>query len=91
MKASKEHYIIIGRGEVSEYALRAIVALRGLAEEEVLVLKGRGEGISKAVDVYNEVRSRIGEALQLVNVSIGSERAGRKKLPFIEIRIKMTV
>lgn len=91
MSATKEQLILVGRSDVSEYALRTIVALRELAEDEVVVIKGRGDNISKAIDVYNEVLSRIGDAVKLVNVSIGSERVGRKKLSFIEIRLTMSL
>jgi len=87
----KEHYILVGRNDVSEYALRTIIALRETAEDEVVVIKGRGDNISKAVDVYNEVASRIGDALKVVSVNIGSDRVGRRKMSFIEIKLKMTL
>lgn len=88
---AKEHYIMIGRNDVSEYALRTIIALRETADDELVVIKGRGDNISKAVDVYNEVLSRIGDALEVVSVNIGSDRVGRRKLSYIEIKLKMSV
>ncbi|MGC8909140.1 MAG: DNA-binding protein [Fervidicoccaceae archaeon] len=81
--------IIIGNGDTSEYALRAIVSLRGLSENEVVVIKGRGEFIEKAIDVYNEMKARMGESLKLVKVNIGSERVGRRIFPYIEIKVKI--
>ncbi len=82
--------ILVGRDDTSEYALQAIVSLRALGENEIVVLKGRGEYISKAIDVYNEVKDRIGDVLELVDVSIGSERAGNRKISYIEIKLKMS-
>ncbi|MEM4462918.1 MAG: hypothetical protein QXR98_01615 [Fervidicoccaceae archaeon] len=81
--------IIVSSGDVSEYALRAIVSLRGLGEKEVVVIKGRGDFIEKAIDVYNEMKMRMGDSLKLVKVSIGSEKVGRRILPYIEIRVKI--
>lgn len=80
---------MVGQGDVNEYALRTIVSLRELADDEVLILKGRGDNIHKAVDVYNEVKARVGDALKLVGVSIGSEKVGRRRLPYIELKLKM--
>lgn len=88
---AKEHYIMIGRNDISEYALRTIIALRETADDEIVVIKGRGVNISKAVDVYNEVASRIGEALEVVSVNIGSDKVGKRKMSFIEIKLKMSV
>ncbi len=89
MSYAREELIMISRGDVSEYALKAIIALRESREDEVVVLKGRGDNICKAIDVYNEIKSRLGDALKLVSVNIGSERAGRRKLSYIEIRLRM--
>ncbi len=80
--------IMVGREDISEYALRTIVSLRSVGDETV-VLKGRGDNISKAIDVFNEVKRRIGDVIELVGVNIGSERAGSRKTSFIEIVIKM--
>lgn len=88
---AKEHFILVGRNDVSEYALRTIIALRETSDDEIVVIKGRGDNISKAVDVYNEVVSRIGDALKLVSVNIGSDKVGRRKLSFIEIKVKMSL
>ncbi|MGC8556932.1 MAG: hypothetical protein ACP5ML_02690, partial [Fervidicoccus sp.] len=40
--------IIVSNKDVSEYALRVIVALRNITENEVVVIKGRGDFIEKA-------------------------------------------
>jgi len=81
--------IIVSTGDTSEYALRAIVSLRGLSDDEVVVIKGRGDFIEKAIDVYNEMKARMGDALKLVKVNIGSEKVGRRIYPYIEIKVKI--
>jgi len=81
--------IIVSTGDISEYALRAIVSLRGLSDDEVVLIKGRGDFIEKAIDVYNEMKARMGDALKLVKVNIGSERVGRRIYPYIEIKVKI--
>ncbi|MGC8675105.1 DNA-binding protein [Fervidicoccus sp.] len=79
--------IIVSNKDVSEYALRVIVALRNITENEVVVIKGRGDFIEKAIDVYNEVKARIGDSIKLVSVNIGTEKAGRRYFPTIEIKL----
>jgi len=88
---TRHELIMVGRGDVSEYALRTIVALRETRDDEFVVIKGRGENICKAIDVYNEVKMRLGDALKLIGVDIGSERAGRRKVSYIEIKLKIEI
>ena len=82
--------VMVGRGDVNEYALQTIVSLRSVGED-LVVVKGRGENISRAIDVYNEVKKRMGDVIELVDVSIGSERAGSRKTSFIEIKLRMKI
>jgi len=83
--------LLINRAPFEETVLKAILSLRELKEDEVLVIKGRGDYIPKAIDVYNEVKKRLGNALVLEKVSIGSERVGRRVLSFIEISLRFSV
>lgn len=80
--------ILVNRTPLEEIVLNVILSLRELKEDEILVLKGRGDYIPKAIDVYNEVKKRLGNALILENVSIGSEKAGRRILSYIEISLR---
>jgi DNA-binding protein len=82
--------ILVGRGDISEYALQTIVALRSVGDE-LVILKGRGDNISKAIDVFNEVKKRIGDVIEVVGVNIGSERAGSRKVSYIEIKLRMKI
>jgi DNA-binding protein Alba len=90
-KQQSRKLILVNRTPLEELVLNVILTLRELKENEVLVLKGRGDYIPKAIDVYNEVKKRLGNALVLENVSIGSERAGRRTLSYIEISLKFTM
>ena len=90
-KQQSRKLILVNRTPLEELVLNVILTLRELKENEVLVLKGRGDYIPKAIDVYNEVKKRLGNALVLENVSIGSERVGRRTLSYIEISLKFTM
>jgi DNA-binding protein Alba len=90
-KQQSRKLILVNRTPLEELVLNVILTLRELKENEVLVLKGRGDYIPKAIDVYNEVKKRLGNALVLENVSIGSEKAGRRILSYIEISLKFTM
>jgi DNA-binding protein Alba len=90
-KQQSRKLILVNRTPLEELVLNVILTLRELKENEVLVLKGRGDYIPKAIDVYNEVKKRLGNALVLENVSIGSEKVGRRTLSYIEISLKFTM
>ena len=78
--------IVVGKKPVANYVLTSIIMFNQGMDE--VVIKGRGENISKAVDVYNALKDRLGESLELVSIEIGSERGGRRLLPFIEIKVR---
>lgn len=82
--------MLVTKRPVNEQVLDAILSLRELKENEILAIKGRGDQISRAVDIYNELRRRLGSSLILEGVSIGSEKVGRKTLPFIEIVLRFS-
>ncbi|MEM1619856.1 MAG: hypothetical protein QXU97_01415 [Fervidicoccaceae archaeon] len=86
---SRSRTIFVGGEDPNAYALRAIVMLREAGEDEVVIIKGRGENISKAIDIYNEIKERLGDGLKLVGVSIGSEKSGKRKVSYIEISLKL--
>lgn len=76
----------IGRKPVDDYIFDIIVRFQ--EGEDVIVIKGYGDFISKAVDVYNRLRDRLQDSIELLNVEIGSERRGRRIRSFIAIRVK---
>ena len=76
----------IGRKPVDDYIFEIIVSFQeGI---DTIIIRGYGDYISKAVDVYNELYSRLGESIELENVEIGSERRGGRIKPYISIRVK---
>lgn len=91
MSERRKRIVLVTRSPLEEQVLNVILSLRELKENEVLVVKGRGDFIPKAIDVYNEVRKRLGSALVLEGVSIGSERAGRRILSYIEIALRFSM
>ncbi|MGC9012312.1 DNA-binding protein [Thermogladius sp. KZ2Tp1] len=87
MSAGQVNKVInVRRGSIDDYVIEAIV---GFQEGPGLVLlKGRGPYISKAVDVYNELVHRLGDGLELVKVEIGSERVKGRVFSYITISLK---
>ncbi len=76
----------IGRKPVDDYIFEIIVSFQEGIDE--IVIRGFGDYISKAVDVYNELYSRLGESIELENVEIGSEKRGGRIKPYISIHVK---
>lgn len=91
MGEKQKKLILVTRSPFEEQVLNVILSLRELKENEVLVVKGRGEYIPRAIDIYNEVRKRLGSSLILEGVSIGSEKAGRRVLSYIEIALRFSM
>jgi len=76
----------VGKKSIEDYLFDVI--LRFQEGDEIVVIKGAGDFISKAVDVYNRLKERLGDSVELVNVEIGSERRGRRIRSFIAIKVK---
>ena len=86
----EDNMVIIGKKSIPEYVLDIILKFNEGYDEVVIV--GRGQMISKAVDVYNALKSRLADSLQLVSVRIDSEIGRNNRLiPFIEIRVRRTI
>ncbi len=87
--AEAPNVVLIGKKPIDNYVLSAIV-LFNQGEDEV-VIKARGDNISKAVDVYNALKDRLGDGVELVDVEIGSEHSRGRLVSFIKIRIKRSL
>ena len=76
--------VVVSRSKsVMDYTLEVITLLnQGMDEVKI---KGVGREISKAVDVYNSVKDRLGDGVDLVNTEIGTERG--KKTSYIVITV----
>ncbi|QGA54349.1 DNA-binding protein [Sulfolobus sp. E5-1-F] len=71
---------------VEDHVLDVIVLFNQGIDE--VILKGIGREISKAVDVYNSLKDRLGDGVQLVNVQTGSEVRDRRRISYILLRLK---
>ena len=89
MAAREENVVIIGKKSIPDYVLDVILKFNEGIDE--VVIKGRGQMISKAVDVYNALKSRLGDSLELVSVNIDSEEVRGRLVSYIEIRVRRTI
>ena len=65
---SEESRITIGNKPIADYIVSiAILFNQGVKR---IVIKGKGDKISKAVAVYNAVKDRMGDVIRLENVRI---------------------
>lgn len=78
--------IEVRRNSLDDYVVEAIVGFQ--EGPGLIVIKGRGPYISRAVDVYNELAQRLGDGLELVKVEIGSERVRGRILSYISISLR---
>ncbi len=87
--ASEQNVIIVGKKSVNDYVLSAILLLNEGHDE--VIIRGQGNNINKAVEVFNALRRRLGDSIELVSVNIDSFEKGRRLVPFIEIKIRRTI
>lgn len=81
--------ISVGNGHAADYAFDIIVMFnKGYRR---VVIKGKGDRISKAVVVTNLVRDRMGSAVRIADIRIGSEDRKGRLVSFIEIELERTV
>ncbi len=76
----------VGSKPLGDYIVSAAI-LFNQGYKQVLI-KGRGSNISKAVALYNALKERMGDALKLVNVRIGSNEVRGKIVSYIEILVE---
>jgi len=78
--------ISVGNRPLGDYIVSAAI-LFNQGYRQVLI-RGRGNNISKAVALYNALKERMGDALKLVDVRIGSNEIRGRIVSFIEILIE---
>lgn len=80
-----ERVIVVGKKSISSYLIDVAVMFQ---EASMVVLRGEGKFISKAVDLFNAIMSKMGESVELVDVSIGSNIVRGRIKPYIVIKVK---
>ena len=85
----EENVVIVGRKPLPDYVLEVILLFNEGYDE--VIIKGQGPNVGKAVDLYNAVKRRLQDGVELAGVKIDSIERGRRLIPLIEIRIKRTI
>ncbi len=86
----KDEVVVVGRERPYRYALDIIVRMNQGSERITIV--GRDRNIPKAITVYNILRDRLGDALELREVNIGSTYNKRnRRISYIEIKISRKI
>jgi DNA-binding protein Alba len=86
LPAGEGNVIVVGKKGIPDYVLAAILLFNEGHEE--VVIRGHGQNINKAVDIYNALAQRLRDSLELVEVKIDSVERGKRLVPFIEIRVR---
>jgi len=80
-----ERVIVVGKKSLSSYLIDIAVMFQEGASS--LVIKGYGRYISKAVDLYNALASKMGDVVKLESVNIGSEPVAGRVKAYIVIKV----
>jgi len=83
--SSEEGLVSVGSRPLSDYVLSVVILFNQGVKR--VILKGRGGNISKTIAVYNAVKDRLGDAVKLENIEIGSEYFNKKRISYIRIVI----
>lgn len=86
MIKSEERVIVVSTKPLRDYIIEVAIMFQEGASS--VIIKGYGKFISKAVDLYNAVLSRMKDSVELSGVLIGSEVTQGRSKPYIAIRIK---
>ncbi|MEM4943818.1 MAG: DNA-binding protein [Saccharolobus sp.] len=84
---SKINEITVRRSKSIEDHVLDIIVMFNQGFDEV-VIKGIGKEISRAVDIYNRLKERLGDGVQIVNIETGSEIKDRRRISYILLRLK---
>lgn len=86
---SVEEVVIVGKKPTADYVLSAVILFNQGVER--VVVKGRGEDISKTVDVVNSILQRLGDAVKVKGVRIGSDKIRGRLVSYIEVVLEKTI
>jgi DNA-binding protein Alba len=84
---SKINEITVRRSKSIEDHVLDIIVMFNQGFDEV-VIKGIGKEISRAVDIYNRLKERLGDGVQIVNIETGSEIKDKRRISYILLRLK---
>ncbi|MEM4884864.1 MAG: DNA-binding protein, partial [Saccharolobus sp.] len=76
---SKINEITVRRSKSIEDHVLDIIVMFNQGFDEVVV-KGIGKEISRAVDIYNRLKERLGDGVQIVNIETGSEIKDKRRI-----------
>ena len=87
----RSNTVFIGRKPVLNYVLACMTLFKSGHEE--IIVKARGQSISRAVDVVEVLKNRFMPNAQVVNIEIGteqvqSEERGPSNVSTIDIHVK---
>ncbi len=86
----RDEVIVVGRERPYRYVLEIIVRMNQGSDRITII--GRDRNIPKAITVYNILRDRLGDALELREVNIGSTYSKRnRRISYIEIKISRKI
>lgn len=78
--------VVVTKKPLRDYLIDVAVSFQeGI---EVIVIKGYGKFISKAVDLYNAISRRMKDSVELIGITIDSDVVKGKIKPYIVIKIK---
>lgn len=85
MKSPNE-LLVTRNKSVDDYILEAIAMFnQGF---DTITLKGMGKEISKAVDIYNRLKDRLGDGIVLDSVETGSETKDKRRISYILLKLR---
>ncbi len=77
--------VVSSTKSVEDHVLEIITMMnQGTSEVEI---KGFGREINKVVDIYNQLKDKLGEGIKLSETSIGSEVKDKKRISYLLLRI----
>ncbi|MEM4970074.1 MAG: DNA-binding protein [Sulfolobales archaeon] len=86
----RDEVVVVGRERPYRYALDIIVRMNQGSDNITII--GRDKNIPKAITVYNILRDRLGAALELRGVNIGSTyNKKNRRISYIEIKISRKI
>jgi len=86
MSRATERTIVVSTKPLRDYIIEVAVSFQEGAE--VVVIKGYGKFISKAVDLYNIILNRMRDSIEYMGALIGSENVQGRSRPYIAIKIR---
>lgn len=84
--SEKSKIIVVSGRPLDDYLVEIVLSFQ--EGFDTVVVKGYGPNASRVADLYNAVVGRLKDSVEIEEISIGSDRVGRRMKSYLSFRLR---